>query len=106
MKKVVEGSRPPRPTETNLLSDKIWKVIEMCWNQEPRDRPSAEWVIEQLPLAGIVDDRPSGDDHLAPSDFRAAGPENLSVVLDPAVDIILSSVLMSTRANEVKPHAI
>jgi len=106
MEKVVEGSRPPRPAETSLLSDEIWKVIEMCWNQEPQDRPSAESVIEQLPLAGVVDDRPSGDDHLAPSDFRAAGPGNLGVVFDPAVDIILYSVLMSTWTNEVKSHAI
>ena len=98
MKKVVEGSRPPRPANTSLLSNEIWKVIEMCWNQEPQDRPSAESVIEQLPLAGIVDDRPSGDDHLAPSDFRSAGPENLGVVFDPEVDIILSSVLLSASS--------
>ena len=104
IKKVLEGSRPPRPADTSLLSDEIWKVIEMCWNQESQDRPNAELVIEQLPLAGIVDDRPNGDDHVAPSDFRA---ENLGVVFDPAVDIILSSVLRSTRTNEVvEPHAI
>ena len=107
MKKVIEGSRPPRPADTSLLSDETWKVIEMCWNQEPQDRPSAESVIEQLPLAGVVDDRPSGDDYLAPSDFRAAGPENLDVVFDPAVDVILSAVLRSTRTNEVvDPQAI
>ena len=106
MKKVVEGSRPPRPANTSLLSNEIWKVIEMCWNQKPQDRPSAESVIEQLPLADVVDDRPSGDDHMAPSDFRAAGPENMAVVFDPAVDIILSSVLRSTQKNEVEPHGI
>jgi len=75
----------------------------MCWNQEPQDRPSAKSVIEQLHLAGVVDDRPSGDDHPAPSDFRA---ENLGAVFDPAVDIILSSILRSTRTNEVELHAI
>ena len=106
MKKVVEGSRPPRPADTSLLSNEIWKVIEMCWNQEPQDRPSAESVIDQLPLAGVVDDRPSRDDHLAPSDFRTAGPEKLGVVFDPAVDIILSSVFRSTLTNEVEPHAV
>ena len=104
MKKVLEGSRPPRPADTSLLSDRTWKVIEMCWNQEPQNRPTAESIIEQLPLSGIVDDRPSGDYHLAPSDFRAVGPENLDVVFDPAVDIIISSVLRSTRTNEFKPH--
>ena len=103
IKKVLEGSRPPRPDDASLLSDEIWKVIEMCWSQEPQDRPSAESVIEQLPLAGVVDDRPSADDHLAPSDFRA---ENLGVVFDPAVDIILSSVLRSAQTNEIKRHAI
>ena len=104
--KVVEGSRPPRPADTSLLSDEIWKVIEMCWNQEPQDRPSAESVIKQLPLAGIVDDRPTGDDHLAPSTFRAGSPENLGVLFEPAVDIILSSALRSNRTNEVEPHAL
>jgi len=99
MLKVVEGSRPPRPADTSLLSDEIWKVIEMCWNQAPQDRPSAESVIEQLPLAGIVDDRPSGDDYLAPSDFRA---DNLGVVFDPAIDVMLSSLLRSTRTNQVE----
>ena len=103
MMKVVGGSRPPRPADISLLSDEIWKGIEMCWNQEPRDRPSAASVIEQLPFAGVVDDRPRGDNHLAPSDFRA---ENLGVVFDPAVDIILSSVLRSARTNEIKPNAI
>ena len=106
MMKVVEGSRPPRPADTSLLSNEIWKVIEMCWNQEPPDRRSAESVIEQLPLAGVVDDRPRGDNHLAPSDFRAAAPENLGVVFDPAVDIILSSVLRSAQTSEVEPQAI
>ena len=98
MKKVLEGSRPPRPADASLLSNEIWKVIKMCWNQKPQDRPSAESVIGQLPLAGVMDDRPGGDDHLAPSEFRA---ENLGVVIDPAVDVILSSVLRSTQTNEV-----
>ena len=106
MMKVVEGSRPPRPADRSLLSNEIWKVIEMCWNQEPQDRPSAESVIDHLPLAGVMDDRPRGDYHLAPSDFRAAGPETMGVVFDPAVDIILSSIRRSTQTNEVEPHAI
>ena len=106
MKKVLEGSRPLRPADTSLLSDDIWKVIEMCWGQMPRDRPSAESVIDHLPLAGVMDDRPRGDYHLAPSDFRAAGPETMGVVFDPAVDIILSSIRRSTQTNEVEPHAI
>ncbi|EDR06616.1 uncharacterized protein LACBIDRAFT_299574 [Laccaria bicolor S238N-H82] len=108
MKKVIDGSRPPRPAGTTFLSDEIWKVIEMCWNQQPQGRPSANSVIEQLPLAGIVDDRPSGDDHLAPSDFRAAGPGSLGVVFDlAAIDVILSSVLRSTRKmklNHMPPY--
>ena len=105
MQQVLKGLRPLRPVDETLLPNEIWDVIQMCWKHKPQDRPNAKLVIKQLPLAGVVDDRPTGDDHLAPSEFRAAGPENLGVVFDPAVDIILSSVLRSTRTNEVELHA-
>jgi len=47
---VLEGRRPerPRPEEGSLLTDAIWAVLELCWQPQPRDRTSAEVVLQAL----------------------------------------------------------
>jgi hypothetical protein len=58
MIKVREGSRPARPSREECmgpyLGDALWKVVEMCWKQEPRERPSMNEVLRHFALmAGV-----------------------------------------------------
>lgn len=57
---VKRGKRPPRPlhelSRTRGLDDKIWNIIETCWNHDPAMRPTASKVVEYF---GNLPDRPS-----------------------------------------------
>ncbi|KAF9789442.1 kinase-like domain-containing protein [Thelephora terrestris] len=48
--KVLEGKRPERPREDagKPFTDDIWEVLEHCWEQQPRDRPSVQCVLDVL----------------------------------------------------------
>lgn len=61
---IVDGRRPPLPYEPASLSDETWmqgrggrkeaikkefsSLIEACWRQDPDERPTAEWLLDQL----------------------------------------------------------
>ncbi|KAK1219489.1 hypothetical protein PQX77_017803, partial [Marasmius sp. AFHP31] len=45
---VVRGYRPSRPTDAVWCSDKVWLLIEQCWSQDERSRPSAEAICAKL----------------------------------------------------------
>ncbi|THH26870.1 hypothetical protein EUX98_g7314 [Antrodiella citrinella] len=49
-KDVVNGLRPPRPVTKDgiVVSDPLWGLIEHCWSQQPKERPSAHFVEEKL----------------------------------------------------------
>ena len=40
--------RPPDPAKEQGLSDKLWNLMEHCWNTDPGVRPSAEQIVEQI----------------------------------------------------------
>jgi hypothetical protein len=42
---VLQGQRPERPPR---VSDELWKIIELCWTQEPRDRPDMKKVLDLM----------------------------------------------------------
>jgi len=44
---IISGERPGRPPHPNL-TDHLWKLIQQCWEGEPRDRPQMDRVIKQL----------------------------------------------------------
>ncbi|TFK53944.1 kinase-like protein [Heliocybe sulcata] len=52
--KVYRQERPSRPggESTEALTDFMWNVIEMCWQQEPEKRPSIHAVLDALEKAG------------------------------------------------------
>lgn len=63
---VMRGKRPTRPSDdlSNVrgLSDEMWKLIEVCWDEEPMRRPPIARVVEWLRvLSQLVDDRPLDD---------------------------------------------
>ena len=50
MSKVLEGAKPSKP-ENALelgLSDKVWKLLEDCWETQRVLRPSVEGVLDRI----------------------------------------------------------
>ncbi|KZV93342.1 kinase-like protein [Exidia glandulosa HHB12029] len=43
----VAGGRPERPS-SDALSDKLWNLIQRCWDHAPRLRPSMGTVVREL----------------------------------------------------------
>ena len=52
-KVVLENERPPRPRESEKLgfSDKVWGVLQRCWEKKPSARPTTEEVSNCLKRA-------------------------------------------------------
>lgn len=46
----MQGKRPDRPNDPNgiLMQDDLWRLVNECWVQEPKDRPSMDHVLEKL----------------------------------------------------------
>ena len=49
---IMGGKRPSRPTHP-ALTDKLWILIERCWNQDPRSRPEVSEVLQILPNPSV-----------------------------------------------------
>jgi hypothetical protein len=54
--KVIQHERPKRPTadQGKTISDDMWALIEVCWNQEPSDRPDIGDVLKRMGEMGKV----------------------------------------------------
>ncbi|KAH8083311.1 kinase-like domain-containing protein [Cristinia sonorae] len=50
---VLKGNRPPRPSITVdvMMSDRLWKVVTLCWRHHPANRPTASHVVQALESA-------------------------------------------------------
>ncbi|KAJ7183441.1 kinase-like domain-containing protein, partial [Mycena filopes] len=46
---VQEQTRPERPDEDFGLTDGIWFIIERCWEQDSRQRPTFQTLVQHLP---------------------------------------------------------
>jgi hypothetical protein len=44
---ITSGKRPQRPTHPTL-TDKLWKLVQDCWDQDPRLRPEGLKVLKVL----------------------------------------------------------
>lgn len=60
------GKRPERPNVHDhrlAIPDDVWKIIVSCWDQNPKNRPAATEVVEQLrALPGACTHQPHFDD--------------------------------------------
>ena len=47
---ISQGGRPERPRNARTvgLTEGMWKLIEDCWQQDPRTRPGMEKVVRRL----------------------------------------------------------
>lgn len=47
-----KGKRPTRPSaeisDANGLSDSMWALMEKCWREFPRERPTSTQIVEAL----------------------------------------------------------
>ena len=48
---VMHDRRPPRPPEPALqrgLNDKMWDLMQLCWDGSPDRRPTVDAIVEVL----------------------------------------------------------
>ena len=45
--RIIGGNRPSRPTHSTF-TDKLWVLMQCCWDQDPRLRPGVSEVLEVL----------------------------------------------------------
>ena len=47
---VLDGQRPERPQgeEGKLFTDAVWRVLQLCWKQKPKERINAKTVLSRL----------------------------------------------------------
>ena len=52
---IIRGERPGRPQgiEGLLFTDDLWDMVQLCWSQQPNDRPTVEVVLERLIPASV-----------------------------------------------------
>jgi serine/threonine protein kinase len=64
IRRVLDGERPKRPrgNEGKLFTDGIWRMVQLCWEPQPRDRISAEAVLLGLEGKPILLRQPSNVD--------------------------------------------
>ncbi|KAF7965095.1 hypothetical protein HWV62_45735 [Athelia sp. TMB] len=61
---ISQGKRPKRPSDKRSkmrgLTDQVWAIVEICWNQEPDCRLTAAQAVQRLrSLSGrLTDNRP------------------------------------------------
>ena len=44
---IICGERPPRPTHP-LITEKLWALMQRCWDHNPQSRPEASKALEIL----------------------------------------------------------
>lgn len=54
--KVTQGGRPQRPTNERdrTMSNELWDLVEMCWKQEPQERPQMGDVVDKMVQMSLV----------------------------------------------------
>jgi hypothetical protein len=47
---VLKGRRPtmPRPLDASEKTSLVWKIAEMCWHQDAKERPEVDVVLKHL----------------------------------------------------------
>lgn len=49
---IVKGIRPPRPTHPTF-TDCLWTLMQSCWDQNPRTRPTISEVVLQVLVLSV-----------------------------------------------------
>ena len=96
IRKVMEGERPGRPRGTRAMwfTDGLWRMLELCWEPQPPDRPSLKALLQCLEGATRPSWSPSptstegeldvGTDINDSLDFTVTNPSTLSIFFKTA----------------------
>ncbi|KAK1227557.1 hypothetical protein PQX77_009467 [Marasmius sp. AFHP31] len=57
MLRVLSGECPMRPTGNLELDDRMWNIMEACWNPNPASRPKVTEVLERIKLETLIKQR-------------------------------------------------
>jgi len=49
---IMGGKRPPRPTHP-ALTDRLWTLVQRCWDQDSRLRPEVSEVLKDLFIPSV-----------------------------------------------------
>ena len=105
IRKVLDGERPERPqgNEGKLLTEGVWRVVQLCWKPQPGDRTSAKAVL--VGLKGGLSSRSSSPstDEGVPTDTDdqsdTASNDSGTFLLVP-LSLIFNSPLRYNRATD------
>ena len=47
---ILKGTRPVKPTfdTTRGYTEELWEMTTSCWKDDPRDRPTVDYVLDLL----------------------------------------------------------
>lgn len=97
---MLEGKRPSRPVVAHPactqwgLNEKIWGLMERCWEADAERRPPAKEIVKMvsgLGPGGTLTDRRPVDNHecLSPSAFRHAVHAKLNPLSEGTIDRVV-----------------
>ncbi|KAG6808442.1 hypothetical protein H0H92_004106 [Tricholoma furcatifolium] len=108
---VCAGYRPTRPPGSGPpwtewgLTEAIWSLMENCWRQDPKKRPSAAEIVQSLtPLLPESDTRPPTSSEISPVAFRRSMGATLSTDDVEALDRVLKKAgieFTTKEANQI-----
>jgi len=100
--KVIEGERPGRPRgrQAAWFSDDLWKMLQLCWEPRPCDRPDLGAIIKSL--EGIT--QPSRPPSPSPSPSPAPTPTtNEDAEADSDDQLDFTVINLGTLQTSPKP---
>ena len=58
---VIDGERPGKPLHAESLgfSDTLWELVQLCWSESSKTRPTAVQLLDNLSAAALTWDPPS-----------------------------------------------
>ena len=116
IRKVLDGERPERPQGSNgkFFTDNVWRVVQRCWESQPRDRASVEAVVlvlegNQTPLRpspnvdGDAEMENDDQSDITASDSGMFSPPHPSLVFNDSFAMIEPPVTQDDNGLRV-PH--
>jgi serine/threonine protein kinase len=106
IRKVLDGERPERPqgSEGKLLTEGVWRVVQLCWKPQPGDRTSAKAVLVGLKggLSSSRSSSPSTDEGVATDtdDQSDTASNDSGMFLLVPLSLIFNSPLCYNRATD------